>query len=164
MMSGIFTLRDWIIKPRSVLNETDLKKGYKVLDYGCGPGSYSLEAADLVGFSGEVFAIDINPFALKRVEERASRKGIKNIHTILTDCATGLESNSIDVVLLYDIYHIFEHPDRILEELHRILKPHCILSFSDHHMDEKSIVSGVTQNGLFSFLSKGKMTYTFVRN
>ena len=85
------------------------------------------------------------------------------METILSDCKTGLPDNSIDVVLLYDIFHELSEPDRVLEELHRVLKPNGILSFSDHHMKENEIVSKVTSRGLFSLSRKGERTYSFLK-
>jgi ubiquinone/menaquinone biosynthesis C-methylase UbiE len=86
------------------------------------------------------------------------------VEPILSDCQTGLTDNSLDVVLLYDIFHDLGDPNRILEELHRVLKPEGILSFSDHHMKENEIVSGVTNSGLFKLATRGKRTYTFSKS
>jgi ubiquinone/menaquinone biosynthesis C-methylase UbiE len=75
---------------------------------------------------------------------------------------TGLSDDSIDVVLLYDTFHDLTNPNMVLEELHRVLKPNGILSFSDHHMKENEIISKVMNNGLFRLLRKGERTYSFV--
>jgi ubiquinone/menaquinone biosynthesis C-methylase UbiE len=105
-----------------------------VLDFGCGPGSYSIAAAEMVGRSGRVYALDINPLTIKEVQNIASKKKLLNIVTILSDCKTGLEDNRIDIVLLYDVFHHLNSPLDILVEINRVLKPEGILSFSDHHM------------------------------
>ena len=126
-----FQLRDLLSSPENVLSEAGIRPGFQVLDYGCGPGSYTLVAAELVGQSGKVHAADRNPRALERVQQVASRKGLRNIETIHTDCATGLENGRMDIVLFYDTYHDLEDPDGVLEELHRVLKPNSALSFSD---------------------------------
>jgi SAM-dependent methyltransferase len=76
---------------------------------------------------------------------------------------TGLLDNSVDVVLLYDIFHALSDPNRVLEELHRVLKHDGILSFSDHHMKENEIISKITNRGLFKLSGKGKNTYTFLK-
>jgi len=86
---------------------------------------------------------------------------LTNIESICSDCATGLEESIMDVVLLYDTFHHLSNPDTVLKELHRVLKPDGILSFSDHHMKEDKILSQVTDKGLFKLSRKGKKTYSF---
>jgi len=143
------------------VNEVGIQPGFQVLDYGCGPGSYIQPLADLVGRSGNIYALDIHPLALQKVQNIASKRNLTNVQTILSNCKTGLPDKSIDVVLLYDTFHDLSDPNGVLEELHRVLKPSGILSFSDHHMNEHEIVSEVTKSGLFKLLRKGKRTYRF---
>jgi len=143
------------------VNEVGIQPGFQVLDYGCGPGSYIQPLAALVGRSGNIYALDIHPLALQKVQNIASKRNLTNVQTILSNCKTGLPDKSIDVVLLYDTFHDLDDPNGVLEELHRVLKPSGILSFSDHHMNEQEIVSEVTRSGLFKLLRKGKRTYRF---
>jgi ubiquinone/menaquinone biosynthesis C-methylase UbiE len=49
-------------------------------------------------------------------------------------------------------------PEKVLRELHRVLKPDGTLSFSDHLMKEKDVRTRVTQTGLFKLLTKGRKT------
>ena len=163
-MSFGFKFRDLLLPPKNKLNEVGIKLGFHILDYGCGPGSHSIAAAQLVGNSGKVYALDIHTLGIKRVQDIASDKGITNIKTIFSDCATGLEDGSIDVALLYDTFHNLTDPDGVLKELHRILKPNSILSFSDHHMKEDKIVSEITKKGLFKLSRKEKRSYIFLKS
>lgn len=156
-----YKLRDLFLPRKRILKELDIKPGFHILDYGCGPGSYSVVATQLVGATGKVFALDIHPLALQRVRSAASKKGLANIETIQSDCATGLEDVSIDVVFLYDILHDLSEPDAVLEELHRVLKPDGVLSCNDHHLKENEIISRITGTGLFGLSAKGKRTYSF---
>ena len=158
-----FGLRDRITPPETVLDEVEIREGFHVLDYGCGPGSFTLLAAERVGPSGKVYAADMNPLALQHVQKAAAKKGLGNIEVIHTDCATGLESESVDLVLLYDTYHELENPASVLEELYRVLKPQGVLSFSDHHMREEDILREITGGGRFRLMAKGKRTYTFAK-
>jgi ubiquinone/menaquinone biosynthesis C-methylase UbiE len=146
-----------------LLKEAGIKSGFCILDYGCGPGSYIVPLAELVGSSGKIYALDIHPVALKEVKKIAARKGIENIETIESDCNTGLSDNIVDVVLLYDTFHDLSQPENVLRELHRVLKPGNTLSFSDHHMKEKDIIARVTNPGMFKLLQKGKKTYSFLK-
>ena len=162
-MSFGYIFRDFFLPRRNVLNEVGIKPGFHVLDYGCGPGSYTIIAAEMVGTAGKAYALDIHPLAVRRVRKVASEKRLTNIETICSDCATGLPSNSVDVVLLYDTIHTLSDPNRVLEELHRVLKASGILSFSDHHMKEDEIISKVTDRGSFRLSTKGKITYSFLK-
>jgi len=160
-MSFMFKLRDLVMRPKDLLKEGEIKPGFRVLDYGCGPGGYLLPLAELVGNSGKIYALDIHPSAIHSVQNIIAKNKLTNVDTILSDCKTGLPDNSIDVVLLYDTFHDLNNPDQILRELHRILKQEGILSFSDHHLKEDEIISQVTKQGLFKLSQKGKRTYSF---
>lgn len=156
-------IRDFFIPRKEIVKEIGIKPGFQVLDYGCGPGGYILPVTKLIGESGKVFALDINPLAIQMVQNLISKNHLKNVETIHSDCKTGLPDNSIDVVLLYDIFHLLAKPDEILREVHRVLKPDGILSFSDHHMKRDGILSKVTKKGLFKLLKKWKRTYSFAK-
>jgi ubiquinone/menaquinone biosynthesis C-methylase UbiE len=156
-----FALRDRWSPPSMVLCETEVRPGWRVLDYGCGPGSYSIELARLVGQAGNVYAADMNPRALRHLERVVLAKGLDNVETIQTDCDTGLDAGSVDIVLLYDTYHDLKQPGCVLAELHRVLRPNGILSFSDHHMQHHEILSAVKASGLFRLSHRGEKTYRF---
>jgi ubiquinone/menaquinone biosynthesis C-methylase UbiE len=162
-MALSFRIRDFFSPRVSILKEVGIKQGFHVLDYGCGPGSYILPLAEIVGRSGKIYALDMHPAAIKMVKNLALKKKFTNIETIHSDCETGLLDSSLDVVLLYDTLHDLGDPDRVLQELHRVLKPNGVLSISDHHMKEVEIVSRLTKAGLFKMSTKGKKTYSFVR-
>ena len=73
-------LRDRIgipFKPEEEVKKLDIKQGQVILDFGCGIGSYTIPVAKLVGERGKVYALDRQPFALKKVEERAEKEGLK---------------------------------------------------------------------------------------
>ena len=161
LMSFEFKIRDFLRPRKKILSEVGLKPGFHVLDYGCGPGSYVETTSRLVGESGKVFALDIHPLAVERVKNLISAKKLTNVKTILSDQKTGLEGESMDVVLLYDILHDLSDPAGVLKELHRVLKPSGILSVSDHHLKEPEIVSGVTGSNLFHLSQKNQYTYSF---
>jgi ubiquinone/menaquinone biosynthesis C-methylase UbiE len=162
-MSLGYKFRDLRLPRLNILKEVGIKPGFHVLDYGCGPGSYIVPLAELVGESGKIYALDIHPLAIQKVKDIASKEHLANVETILSDWQTGLPDNTLDAVLLYDIFHHLSAPDGVLKELHRVLKLNGILSFGDHHMKENEIVSQVTNNQLFRLSRKGQRTYTFLK-
>jgi ubiquinone/menaquinone biosynthesis C-methylase UbiE len=162
-MALTFKIRDFLRPRKDVVKEVGIREGFHVLDYGCGPGSYVKAVAELVGESGKIYALDINPLAIQTVKKMTEKNRLTNVETILSSYKTELPDDSIDVVLLYDTFHDLTDPNGVLEELHRVLKPHGVLSFSDHHMEKNDIVSEVTNKGLFRLLKKGVETHSFVK-
>ena len=163
-MALTFRIRDFFRPRKDIVKEVGIKEGFQVLDYGCGSGSYVTAVAELVGKSGKVYALDVHPLAVEMVKRIASRNRLNNLKTILSDCKTQLPNDSVDVALLYDVFHDVTDRNCVLEELHRVLKPNGILSLSDHHMKENEIVQNLTSAGLFKLLRKGVRTYSFVKN
>jgi ubiquinone/menaquinone biosynthesis C-methylase UbiE len=149
--------------PERRLQAAGLRAGHIVLDYGCGIGSFSLPAAQLVGPRGQVHALDIHPLAVQTVRRRAARRGLSNVQTVQSDCDTGLPDSSVDVVLLYDVFHAVTDQGRLLRELHRILKPDGCLSVVPDHMSEDRLLQTLAAEGLFALESRRGDAYQFSR-
>jgi ubiquinone/menaquinone biosynthesis C-methylase UbiE len=162
-MSFGYPFRDFFLPRKNILQEVGIKPGFHVLDFGCGPGGYIIAVAELVGTSGRIYALDIHPLAIQRVQHVVSKRQLNNVETILSDRKTGLPAKSVDLVLLFDIFHSLSNPDGVLKEIHRVLKPKGILSFSDHHMKEAEIVARITKGKLFRLSGKGKKIYRFLK-
>ncbi len=161
VMALMFKVRDAFSQPEQFLKETGMKEGDKILDYGCGPGSFVIPAAEIVGEKGKVYAVDIHPRAIKVVAKKAEKKGLGNIETIKTSCETGLKKNSIDIVIMYDVIHMLKESENILTEMQRVLKKDGLLSVANPHLREKDIISKVEENSKFKLTEKGEKTYSF---
>ena len=156
-------LRDFF-KPRSdVLEEAGIKPDAQVLDFGCGPGGYILPLSRMIGPYGKIYALDINPQAIRSVKNLASKKKLNNIDTILSDGNTGLPDTSMDYVLLFDVLHHLIQPEDTLAELHRVLKPDGILAMSDHHMKDDDITRTITAPGTLKLLRRGERAFYFTK-
>ena len=139
-------------RPSSVLRELDeagVRRGMRVLDFGCGPGRFTLPVARIVGSEGKVFAVDIHPLARLAVQKAAYRDGLTNIEVIDSDCATGLGPQSVDVVLLYDTLHDVMDKGAVLRELRRILGPVGRISYKDHTLWGEPLLALMRGNGFF---------------
>ncbi|MBN1857487.1 MAG: class I SAM-dependent methyltransferase [Dehalococcoidia bacterium] len=156
-----YRFRDMRQPRRLFLEEAGVTHGLTVLDYGCGPGGYAVPAAEMVGREGKVYALDVNPTALRMTTEKAGKAKLLNITAILSDCETGLAADSVDVALLYDIYHDLSDPLAVLTELHRILKPGGLLSSHDHHLKGDLLREAIESSGLFRLTDKGALTSSF---
>jgi ubiquinone/menaquinone biosynthesis C-methylase UbiE len=161
-MSFGYVFRDlWHGNLRAKLEKIGIREGQTVLDFGCGPGSYTIPAAQIVGEKGKVYALDIHPLAIKAVEEKAKKKKLANITTILSDRDTGLPDESVDVVLLYDTIHVIKDKPALLKGLHLVLKRNGFLSVTDHHLKGNEMLEIVEGTGLFSLGERDKGLFNF---
>jgi ubiquinone/menaquinone biosynthesis C-methylase UbiE len=161
LMVCFLRLRDLFHPPDRILLETGMRSGMKVLDYGCGPGSFSIAAARLVGRKGLVFALDINPLAIASVKRSARMLGMDNVRPLPGSSLDDLPEGKIDIALLYDVLHEIAEPAALLNKIHKVLKPGGLLSVRDHHMPVKNIIETVTGTPSFRFAGRRHTTLRF---
>jgi len=142
-------------KPAAEIEKLNIQKGQTILDYGCGIGSFTLRVAKLVGETGRVYALDKEPYALKRVKEKAEREGLHNIDTILSDRDTGLPDESVDLILLIGVLPDIKDRRPLLEELHRVLKPNGQLSTRYcFRLKKEEVLRIMDETGLYSLMEQ----------
>ncbi|MFW6148933.1 MAG: class I SAM-dependent methyltransferase [Atribacterota bacterium] len=130
---------------REALKKAGVKKGEIVLDCCCGMGYYSIPASSLVGEEGLVYAIDSDRGRLHELEKFVKLGLAKNIKIMQEDVEKkiSLPDNSVDVVLLYDIFWYFrpseENLSRLLLEIQRIVKPYGLISVFPTHIDSNQL-------------------------
>jgi ubiquinone/menaquinone biosynthesis C-methylase UbiE len=163
LMALTLRLREGLRGPKEDLVQVGLAVGQVVLDYGCGVGSYTIPAAQIVGQEGLVYALDIHPLAIDMIEKRAAQENLANVKTIYSDRATGLPDQSVDVVLLYDVLHAVPDKHSLLQELGRVLKPGGILSVRPEHMSRDAFLQIMKGSGLFTLEKERGEAYRFTR-
>jgi len=138
-------MEEWLnSKGEIILREFGIKSGQKILDFGCGTGVYSVIASRIIGNTGKIYALDYDEDPLEELSKKINTQDIKNIEIIKTSkkILIPLKSNSLDVVLMYDVYHLIDKNDRIklLDEIYRVLKSNYgILSYFATHIGSYGI-------------------------
>ena len=143
LMALEYKIKSLITSPENILKETNINKGDFVVDYGCGPGRYTIPIAKMVGDSGKVYAVDINPLAFDKVNDKASKENLTNIELLDADNINNISDNSIDVVILYDTLHDIKDMRGVIKIIARILKTNGYLSFKDHTLKKDCILTMV---------------------
>lgn len=144
--------------PYKLLKAAGLKEGQTVLEVGCGPGFFTIPAAELVGDEGHVYALDIHPRAVERVKKKIEKKALKNVTAICANASdTGLPGGSIDLVFVFGLRHITGGRETMLTELSRVLKPGGILSFEKTRGPETALIEEVEPKGLIYTGKKGRI-------
>ena len=134
IMGCFLALRDVFTPVNKRMDSFGIKEGYRVVDYGCGIGSYIQRASELVGPRGTVYAVDIHELSIKAVEEKKNRYGLTNVITILVNnYPMNIGSNSIDLIYAMDMFHMVKDTKTFLLELNRIIVPNGLLLIERGH-------------------------------
>ncbi len=111
-------------RPDLLLKLLPLQSGETAADIGAGSGYLSWRLAGIVGASGHVDCVDIQQEMLDLLAKNMAAHHTTNFQTILgavTD--TRLPANSVDLALMVDVYHEFDHPLEMMQSIVRSLKP-----------------------------------------
>ncbi|MEK7161594.1 MAG: methyltransferase domain-containing protein [Patescibacteria group bacterium] len=113
------------INPSEVVAQTGLMQGQVVADLGCGNGFYVLPAAQMVGSTGTVIAVDVMEAKLAATISITNQFGYKNVRVIQADLAKpmlDIPANFVDMVIIGNILHEISHTDSLIKNVYRILK------------------------------------------
>lgn len=100
-----------------------LTRGMRVLDAGCGPGSITIDLAELVA-PGETIGIDVEESQIQRARQLAGTRGIDNVRF-----ETGslyqlpFPNEGFDAILLHGVIEHLSDRMQAIKEVRRVLKP-----------------------------------------
>ncbi len=117
-----------------VMDLLGISPGKTVADIGAGSGWFTVHAARRVTDAGSVYAVDINPEAIRYIDNRIRKEGLRNVKTILSKSDDPLlPPNAIDSVLLLKTYHEVEKPVTLLQNLRKSLRAGAKLGVIDRN-------------------------------
>ena len=101
-----------------------LELGKRVADLGCGAGTDSLVAAQMVGRDGHVTGIDMTPEMLAKARAAAEELGVTNVEFVEGEIEhLPFEDESVDIVLSNGVIDLVPDKDAVFAEIFRILRP-----------------------------------------
>ncbi len=139
----------WLVRPERQAEENadqamknlGLAPGMAVCDLGCGNGYWTLPMARIVGETGKVYAVDIQPEMLRQLRTRAGKAKLENVVSLLgavDDPQLPIDAK-LDVVLMVDVYHEFSHPESMLWAIRNSLKPQGVIALLEYREEDPEV-------------------------
>jgi FkbM family methyltransferase len=153
-------------KTAQLMKNLAVQPGQVIADIGAGSGYHSSLLSKMVG-NGKVYAVDVEPEMIAFLNERIKREGKKNIIPVLsTEKTVSLPANSMDMMLLVDVYHEFSFPYEMAISMLEALKPGgklVLVEFraEDPNVPIKTIHKMSQQQAVKEFKAAG---FTFEKN
>lgn len=139
---------DWLVRPeRDVQEQPDrvvkklkIPEGGTVVDLGAGVGYFTWRLAKAVGDEGKVIAVDIQPGMIDRLRETLKERGVTNVEPVLgSEENPNLPEDAVDLVLVVDVYHELQQPEKTMEYVRRSLKPDGRLVVIEYRKEDPNI-------------------------
>lgn len=139
---------DWLVRPEReaeekpdlALDGMGIKPGMVIADMGSGVGYMTLRMAKRVGPKGKIYGVDLQPGMLQKLKENAAKAAVSNIEPILSTVDDPkLPANSVDMILMVDVYHEFSQPQAMIRKLREALKPDGRLILLEYRAEDPSI-------------------------
>ena len=148
-------------EPMKIIQGADICPGENVLEVGCGTGYFTIPVARFMGDKGSLTAIDILPKSIEAVTQKVQIANLRNVRVFKGDALNiQLKSESMDTIILFGVIPAPMLPmDKLLPEMHRILKPGGKMSVWPPIGVHKSVL----RSQLFSFSGKRNNVLTYKR-
>jgi len=148
-------------RPEKLMDQMDIRPTDAVADIGCGTGHHSLLIAAKAKH-GKVYAVDIQRAMLDSVFVRSTSLGLANVDPVLgTEQSPGLRANSVDKVLMVDVYHELAYPKEMMRAVRIAMRTDALLYLVEfrgeddqvpikriHRMTRKQAVREMESHGL----------------
>jgi ubiquinone/menaquinone biosynthesis C-methylase UbiE len=167
--------RDERLQINRVMDILGIAPGKTVADIGAGSGWFTVRSAKRVGEAGVVYAVDINPEAIRYIGERAQKELLHNVKPILSKPDDPLlPAAAVDAVLLLKTYHEVAQPVVLLRNLRASLRPGAKVGIIDrngngenHGVAKDVVIREATQSGYklleqYDFVKGDQMDYFLV--
>ena len=111
-----------------------------VADIGSGSGVISVLLAEHVAPNGKVLAVDIQQEMLDRLKRNCEKLKIDNVVPVKgAEKSPNLKPETVDLIVMVDVYHEFEHPREMLLEMSKSLKVGGRIAFVEYRREDPTV-------------------------
>ena len=116
---------------RCLCKRAGITEGMRVLEIGSGAGDVALTLAELVGPTGQVIGVDVNPSILDTARQRATDAGMRNVEFIAGDARRLAFADKFDAVVGRFVLMYMSDPGKAFSKFITHLKPGGIAAFQE---------------------------------
>jgi len=117
-----------------------IARGSTAADLGAGSGYFTVRLAKAVGTSGKVYAVDIQQGMLDLLQTRVAKERLTNVVPVLGAVDDPrLPDESVDLVIMVDVYHELSLPQTTLAHVRRALKPGGRLVLLEYRAEDPDV-------------------------
>lgn len=122
-----------------LLKNMNIQTGDAIADIGAGSGYHVFKMAEMNG-SGIIYAVDIQEEMLNALRLRKKEDGFGNVEIIKgTEKSVNIPENSVDKILMVDVYHEFNFPREMVLSMKTALKPNGKIYLVEYRGEDKTI-------------------------
>jgi precorrin-6B methylase 2 len=126
--------------PAKLIKALNVKPGMAIADVGAGSGYHTFRLSPLVGEKGKIVAVDIQQPMLDLMKKKAEKLKVTNVELVKgTETDPNLKKESLDLILLVDVYHEFSHPYEMTEKMVAALKPGGRIAFVEFRLEDDTV-------------------------
>jgi ubiquinone/menaquinone biosynthesis C-methylase UbiE len=126
--------------PDKAIDELKLKPGMVVADVGAGVGYMTQKMAKKIGPTGKAYATDLQPEMLVRLRENMAKAKLTNVIPVQGDVDNAhLPSQTMDLILMVDVYHELSEPQAMLRQLRAALKDDGRLVLLEYRKEDPKV-------------------------
>ena len=127
-------------RPDLLLAELKLQPGMVVADIGAGSGYHTRRIAEVVGKSGKVYAVDVQPQMVQLLSAFSREDRYSNVKPILSTLDdVRLAADSVDLAIMVDVYHELEFPFEVMRSIMKSLKPGGRVAFVEYRAEDAKV-------------------------
>jgi ubiquinone/menaquinone biosynthesis C-methylase UbiE len=120
---------------RRTIELTALRPGLSFLDLGCGTGWAVRYVARSLHMQGQFYGIDLSTRMIEKAREQTGEQ--RCIHFDVADAERLPFGDAFfDLVICTNSFHHYQHPQEVLREIHRVLKPGGSVCITDPTTDD----------------------------
>jgi len=155
----------------TLLSNMEIKPENIIADIGAGSGYHVLKMSPLAS-KGIIYAVDLQQEMLDALRQKKEKQSIDNVEMIKgSEKSANLAENSVDKVLMVDVYHEFEYPIEMIASIKKALKPGGQIYLIEyraeddnvpikklHKMSEAQAIKEMNEEGMILEKNIGKIT------